>query len=207
MTRENDKLTVIFQKGNKKMVVKSPLNGNRQVVVVLNSQFTNAPNTTQLASGAGRSSAAGNNASIDSTNSQQQQAVGAGGKAKNRGMKGKQVAPIQRNGRRNGESGQKKAVVIVNDQVVKLARRGSNASATQVAAGGGTDSTGGTNSAIESLNSKQQHAVGGGKGSVAFNKSAKSNQKVRASKKGKANGKARAKTGAKAKRKGLRKKR
>ncbi|MDR7314567.1 hypothetical protein J2X83_000806 [Brevibacillus nitrificans] len=183
MARADDKLTVIFQKGNKRMVVKSPLNGNRQVVVVLNSQFTNAPNTTQISSGAGRSSAAGNNASIDSTNSQQQQAVGAGGKAKNRGLKGKQVGPAQRNGGRKGDNGQNKAVVIVNDQVVKLARRNGNNSATQVAGGGGTDSTGGTNAAIESLNTKQQHAVGGGPGSVAYNKSAKSNQKGKAKKK------------------------
>lgn len=43
MAPANDKLTVIFQKGNKRMVVKSPLNGNRKVVVVLNSPFTNAP--------------------------------------------------------------------------------------------------------------------------------------------------------------------
>lgn len=34
------------------------------------------------------------------------------------------------------------------------------AGATQVASGAGKDSTGGTNAAIESSNTKQQHAVG-----------------------------------------------
>ncbi|GED32924.1 hypothetical protein P9G84_12160 [Brevibacillus centrosporus] len=66
--------------------------------------------------------------------------------------------------------------------VVKSPLNGNN-SATQVAGGGGTDSTGGTNAAIESLNTKQQHAVGGGPGSVAYNKSAKSNQKGKGKKK------------------------
>ncbi|HEU5138654.1 MAG TPA: hypothetical protein VFT51_01680, partial [Bacillales bacterium] len=33
---------------------------------------------------------------------------------------------------------------------------------TQVASGSGSDSTGGTNASIESSNTKQQHAVGGG---------------------------------------------
>lgn len=203
MAQKNDKLTVIFQKGRKRMVVKAPLNGNRKVVVVLNSQFTNAPNTTQISSGAGRSSAAGNNASIDSVNTQQQQSVGAGGKAINRGMKGKQVGPFWSKGKRKGNSDRDKAVVVINDQVVKFARRSTNASATQVAGGGGTDSTGGTNSAIESANTKQQHAVGGGKGSVAFNKSAKSNQKAKGKKKRSIRKHANAKT----RRQGMRKRR
>ncbi|MFD2370664.1 hypothetical protein ACFSO0_12070 [Brevibacillus sp. GCM10020057] len=190
MARANDMLTVIYQRGKKRMVVKSPLNGNRRVVVVLNSQFTNAPNTTQIASGAGRSSAAGNNASIDSTNTQQQQSVGAGGKAINRGMKGKQAAARCRNGQRRGCNDPNQAVIVVNDQVVKLRKRMSESSATQVAGGGGRDSAGGTNAAIESANTKQQHAVGGGSGSVAINKSSRSRQLARLKKKsaGKRNG-------------------
>jgi len=168
-----DKMTVIFQKGRKRMIVKAPLSGNRKIVVVLNSQFTNAPNTTQIASGAGRNSAAGNNAAIDSTNTQQQQSVGAGGKAANRGMNGKQSG--WREKRRKQKHGIK-AVVILNDQVVKLGRRRANASATQVADGAGVDGAGGTNAAIKSFNTRQQHAVGGGSRSRAFNKGMNSRQ-------------------------------
>ncbi|MGK5508738.1 hypothetical protein [Brevibacillus formosus] len=74
----------------KRMVVKTFLRETSRVVVVLNTQFTNAPNTTQIASGAGRSSAAGNDAAIDSANTLQQQSVGAGGIARNRGMNNRQ---------------------------------------------------------------------------------------------------------------------
>lgn len=84
-------------------------------------------------------------------------------------MKGKQAEPSQRNGSYKGKNDCNKAVVIVNDQV---------------AGGGGTDSTGGTNAAIESANTKQQHAVGGRISSVAFNKSGKSKQKGTAKKDG-----------------------
>ncbi|KZE54700.1 hypothetical protein AV540_06620 [Brevibacillus parabrevis] len=48
MRRSKDKLTVIYQKGKKRMVVRTSLQDSRRVVVVLNTQFTNAPNTTQI---------------------------------------------------------------------------------------------------------------------------------------------------------------
>ncbi|CAM4203187.1 hypothetical protein PAPH110629_00270 [Paenibacillus phoenicis] len=64
----------------------------------------------------------------------------------------------------------KEVVIVVNDQVVKLPRGQQSAAATQVASGGGRYSTGGTNSAISSPGTRQQHAVGGGSGSVAANK-------------------------------------
>ncbi|WP_253901769.1 hypothetical protein [Brevibacillus sp. HB1.3] len=116
------------------MVVKTFLRETSRVVVVLNTQFTNAPNTTQIASGAGRSGAAGNDAAIDSSNTLQQQSVGAGGIARNRGMAGKQT---EYHGHHKGKKKNgKEAIVVINDQVVKLARRLANASATQVAGGG-----------------------------------------------------------------------
>ncbi|RNB56988.1 hypothetical protein EDM57_11765 [Brevibacillus gelatini] len=177
MRRSKDKLTVIYQKGKKRMVVRTTLNDSRRVVVVLNAQFTNAPNTTQIASGAGRSSAAGNNAAIASANTKQQQSVGAGGKAKNSGITGGQRE--WRGKLREARNGQE-AVVVINDQIVKLGRRHADASATQVAGGGGTYSTGGTNAAIESSNTKQQHAVGGGPGSRASNSGMGNRQKKRA---------------------------
>lgn len=69
-----------------------------EVIVIINNQFTNAPNTTQIASGAGGNSASGNNAAIDSSNTLQQQSVGASGKAKNIGMNGKQSQPQKKHG-------------------------------------------------------------------------------------------------------------
>ncbi|BAH42628.1 hypothetical protein QIH01_11490 [Brevibacillus brevis] len=184
MSRRKDKLTVIYQKGKKRMVVKTFLRETSRVVVVLNTQFTNAPNTTQIASGAGRSGAAGNDAAIDSSNTLQQQSVGAGGIARNRGMAGKQS---EYHGHHKGKKKNgKEAIVVINDQVVKLARRLRNASATQVAGGGGTYSTGGTNAAIESSNTKQQHAVGGGPGSRASNRGMNNRQKEKAKGKAKA---------------------
>ncbi|NOU67718.1 hypothetical protein GC096_27205 [Paenibacillus sp. LMG 31461] len=156
---KSDRLTIIIEKGKKRIITQSPIHGIDRLVFVINHQFTNAPNTTQLASGAGRSSAAGSNAAIKSPHSQQQQSVGAGGKAKNRiGAKGKLssskgLAEIRRKG--------KEIIVVINDQIVKLPKHAANASATQVASGAGKYSTSGTNSAIESPGTKQQDAVGG----------------------------------------------
>jgi hypothetical protein len=161
MTMKSDRLTIIIEKGKKRIITQSPIHGIDRLVFVINHQFTNAPNTTQLASGAGRSSAAGSNAAIKSPHSQQQQSVGAGGKARNRlgkGAKGKlsgskSLAEICRKG--------KEIIVVINDQIVKLPKHAANASATQVASGAGKYSTSGTNSAIESPGTKQQDAVGG----------------------------------------------
>lgn len=157
--RVRDRFTIIIQKGNRRLAASAPLTRIDRLVFVINHQFTNAPNTTQIASGAGKSSAAGNNAAIRSPNTRQQQSVGAGGKATNRSGNGN--LPLRRTysamRRRFGRA----VVVVINDQIVKLPRSQRNASATQVAGGGGTYSTGGTNSAISSPNTKQQHAVGG----------------------------------------------
>jgi hypothetical protein len=168
MKKKAERLTVIIETGKKRMVARTPLTGLRRLVFVVNRQFTNAPNTTQISSGAGRSSAGGNNAAINSPYTKQQQSVGAGGTAKNKVVKGI-------NGWRNGGAlpsgigvSRKEVVIVVNDQVVKLPKGSKNASATQVTSGGGVYSTGGTNSAIESAGTKQQHAVGGG--GVALNK-------------------------------------
>ncbi|WP_158735939.1 hypothetical protein [Alteribacillus sp. YIM 98480] len=67
-----------------------------RVTTVINNQFTDSPNTTQIASGAGKSSAAGSNAALNSLNTEQQQSAGAQGKAKNIGMKGKQTKSSKR---------------------------------------------------------------------------------------------------------------
>lgn len=168
----SSRLTIILEKGNRRIITRTPLPGVDKVVVVVNRQFTNAPNTTQITSGAGRSSASGNNAAILSPLTRQQQSVGAGGLAKNLEAKG---------GRRKGKpaasglplypgASGKEVVIVINDQIVKLPRRFLNASATQVASGAGAYSTGGTNSAIESPGTRQQQAVGGGPGSAALNK-------------------------------------
>lgn len=63
MANINEKITVIVEKTGKRTITKSPLSGKLKAVVIINNQFTNAPNTTQIESGAGRSSAAGSNAS------------------------------------------------------------------------------------------------------------------------------------------------
>nr|WP_221626889.1 hypothetical protein [Cohnella lubricantis] len=159
-------MTLIIEKNKRRVTAKLPLSGVRRVVVVINHQFTNSPNTTQIASGAGRSSAAGNNAAINSPKAQQQQSVGADGTAVNKELAGfkrikgrPSATPLLY--RPQPGSGQE-VVIVLNDQIVKLPKRSRNASATQVASGGGVFSTGGTNSAIESAASKQQHAVGGG---------------------------------------------
>ncbi|WP_166239990.1 hypothetical protein [Paenibacillus turpanensis] len=161
-----DRFTIIIEKNNKRMIAKAPLSGVNRLVFIINRQYTNSPNTTQISSGAGRSSAAGNNAAINSPYTRQQQSVGANGTAKNKSTKGSRSGSttfMKRKRRTN-----KEIVIMINDQIVKLPKGSRNASATQVASGGGTYSTGGTNSAIESLGTRQQHAVGGG--GTALNK-------------------------------------
>lgn len=166
MSKRGDRLTVIIEKHGKRIITKTPLHGVDRLVFVVNHQFTNAPNTTQLASGAGRSSAAGSNAAIKSPHTQQQQSVGAGGTAKNIWTPNKHHR-LYGNGHghhsKHGHHAHRKEVIIVlNDQIVKLPKNAANASATQVASGAGKYSTSGTNSAIESPGTRQQQAVGGG---------------------------------------------
>jgi len=161
MAPRKDWFQIIIKKGNKRMAAKVRLADIHKLIFVINHQFTNAPNTTQIASGAGRSSAAGNNAAIKSPNTRQQQSVGSGGTARNTDSIGSSPLRFARSGTSRRHYG-KEVVVVINDQIVKLPKRQNNASATQVASGGGLYSTGGTNSAISSPGTKQQHAVGGG---------------------------------------------
>ena len=167
-----DRITVTVTQGKRRLTTRAPLHGIDRIVIVVNDQFTNAPNTTQIASGAGRSSAAGSNAAINSPLTSQQQSVGAGGKAKNLSSKNPPPTSPYLSAQYPSPKQHlsKEVVMVINRQVVKVPRRSQNASATQVASGGGTFSTGGTNAAIESPKTKQQHAVGGGSGSRAVNK-------------------------------------
>ncbi len=173
---QKDHLTITVEKGKQRFSVTSPLGGVGRFVFVVNDQFTNAPNTTQIASGAGKSGAAGNNAAIQSPHTYQQQSVGAGGIAKNLGLKDPKDHPVSKHHpKHHAKHGkfkhhQKEVVFVINKQIVKLPRGSRNASATQIASGAGKYSTGGTNSAIESRGTRQQHAVGGGSGSKAINK-------------------------------------
>jgi hypothetical protein len=129
----------------------------KRFVIVINNQFTNSTNATQLASGAGRSSAAGNNAAIAASNTLQQQAVGAKGEANNTGQEGTQTEPHVTPG---GDGGfEEEGVAVLNNQKHKSTN--TQGAVTQVASGGGVYSAAGTNAAIESSNTKQQHAVGG----------------------------------------------
>jgi len=169
MSYKKDRLTIMIEKGKKRMVTRTPLAGIKRLVFIFNHQFTNAPNTTQIASGAGKSSAAGSNAAIKSPYTQQQQSVGAGGKAKNKAVKGHSFSTSHFPSKKFRHDG-KELIVVLNDQIVKLPKRFRNASATQIASGAGKYSTGGTNSAIQSKGTRQQHAVGGGKGALAVNK-------------------------------------
>jgi hypothetical protein len=166
VSKRGDRLTIIVEKRGKRIITRTPLHGIDRLVFVVNHQFTNAPNTTQLASGAGRSSAAGSNAAIKSPHTQQQQSVGAGGTAKNIWTPDKHGHLHRGHGHghhsKHGHRAHRKEVIIVlNDQIVKLPKHAANASATQVASGAGKYSTSGTNSAIESAGTKQQQAVGG----------------------------------------------
>lgn len=167
MAKQKDRITVIIQRGKRRIVTRTPLAEIGRLVFVINNQYTNAANTTQIASGAGRSSAGGSNAAIASPYTRQQQSVGAGGDAANLGSKGQR-------GRRHQtpllSSLFKEVVIVVNNQTVKLAKGSMSSSATQIGSGGGTYSTGGTNAAIESPGTRQQHAVGGGAGGHAVNR-------------------------------------
>ena len=64
---ENEETFRFVKKDGQEIHVGS-LGDKRKVVIVINNQITFAPNTTQIASGAGRNSAAGSNAAIDSSN-------------------------------------------------------------------------------------------------------------------------------------------
>ncbi|MEH6891929.1 hypothetical protein V7024_20030 [Bacillus sp. JJ864] len=175
---ENEKVAVSVEIDGKKTTIKQPVHEKMKIVVVINNQFTNAPNTTQIASGAGRSSAAGNNAALDSSNTEQQESVGAEGKAKNEGMQGKQREPHEKDKKCCVDN---EIVIVLNNQIHltddnNTSETESTSSATQVASGGGTYSASGTNSAIESSNTKQQFSVGGSKGSLGFNSGMNSDQ-------------------------------
>ncbi|WP_336992321.1 hypothetical protein [Bacillus toyonensis] len=161
----NEKITFRFVKNDGEEINLGNLADKRKIVIVINNQITFAPNTTQIASGAGQNSAAGSNAAIDSSNTEQQQTVGAGGKAINKGMSGEQIEPHKTKKENSDE--EVEFVLIINNQINETSEE--QASATQVASGGGEDSAAGTNAAIESSNTKQQHAVGGGTGSLAEN--------------------------------------
>lgn len=170
MAKASDRIVVIIQKGNRRLITKTPLRGVDRLVFVINNQYTNAPNTTQIASGAGRSSASGNNAAIASPYTRQQQSVGAGGDATNLGRQGRQRGKYKNSKNPLFYPCGKEVVVVINTQTVKLSKRNGASSATQVASGGGLYSTGGTNAAIESPGTRQQQAVGGGTGGHALNK-------------------------------------
>ncbi|MCU5397611.1 hypothetical protein [Bacillus toyonensis] len=160
----NEEITFRFVKKDGEEINLGNLAGKRKIVIVINNQITFAPNTTQIASGAGQNSAAGSNAAIDSSNTRQQQTVGAGGEAINKGISGDQIEPHKMKKETSNE--EEEFVIVINNQINKT--RKEQASATQVASGG-DDSAAGTNAAIESSNTKQQHAVGGGTDSSAVN--------------------------------------
>lgn len=168
MARHRDRFAIILRNGNRRTIVKGPLRGIRRLIFILNRQYTNAPNTTQIASGAGHSNAAGSNAAIHSPKTKQQQSVGSGGTALNLDRKGKSSRtafrrnPAPSTARPRHRADGKEVVVVVNEQIVKLPQNMRNASATQVAGGAGKYGTSGTNAAISSPGTRQQHAVGGG---------------------------------------------
>lgn len=89
----NEKITFRFVKKDGEEINLGNLADKRKIVIVINNQITFAPNTTQIASGAGQNSAAGSNAAIDSSNTRQQETVGAGGEAINKGISGDQIEP------------------------------------------------------------------------------------------------------------------
>ncbi|PEI52714.1 hypothetical protein [Bacillus pseudomycoides] len=170
--KNNEKITFRFAKKDGEEINLGDLTDKRKIVIVINNQITFAPNTTQIASGAGQNSAAGNNAAIDSSNTEQQQSVGAGGKAINKGISGDQIEPHEKKKETSDE--EVEFVLIINNQINETNEE--QASATQVASGGGDDSAAGTNAAIESSNTKQQHAVGGGTDSLAKNEGEEGDQ-------------------------------
>lgn len=175
---KSDRLTIIIEKGKKRIITQTPIHGINRVVFVVNRQFTNAPNTTQIASGAGRSSASGSNAAIKSPNTKQQQSVGAGGKARNKMSKGAKLGSSYETSISKMHRKGKEIIVVLNEQIVELPKHAANASATQIASGAGKYSTSGTNAAIESPRTKQQDAVGG-KGKAANTLAGKRKKKLK----------------------------
>jgi hypothetical protein len=85
MADVGQKVTIVIEKDGQRTTAESDI--ARKIVVIINTQFTNAPNTTQIASGAG-----GTNSAIESSNTKQQHAIGGGKKARasNKGIKAKQ---------------------------------------------------------------------------------------------------------------------
>lgn len=164
MSDINERVLITIDRDGKQTTTESQICGEKRIVIIINNQFTNAPNTTQIASGARRNSAAGNNAAIDSSNTEQQQSVGAQGKAQNLGMKGYQSEPHDQENVLRDEA---ELVIVINNQINETS---GESAATQVASGGGDDSAAGTNAAIESSNTKQQHAVGGEQSGSATNR-------------------------------------
>lgn len=170
MTTSGEKISLLIYQDGKQIATESTISGKKRIVIVINNQFTNSPNTTQIASGSGRNSTAGNNAAVDSSNTQQQQSVGAQGTAKNLDIKDYQSEPLHHNGSAKHDE---EVTLIINNQINETA---GISSATQVASGGAVDSASGTNAAIESSNTKQQHAVGGDESGRAFNRVVDSRQ-------------------------------
>jgi hypothetical protein len=85
-------------------------------------------------------------------------------------MEGDQSEPHARCGDGNDED---TITLVINNQFNGAI---GESSATQVGSGGGTDSAGGTNAAVQSSNTKQQHAVGGDNTGRAFNRGMDSSQ-------------------------------
>lgn len=184
MANSEEKLILSVESEGRTTTAEYPRPEKLRIVIIINNQITNVPNTTQIASGAGYNSAAGNNAALDSSNTLQQQSVGGAGVAKNSGLGGEQVEPhITQEKTQNGEE----IVIVINNQInqSQLPDESANqmepepqvtASATQVASGSGNDSAGGTNAAIGSSNTKQQFSVAGSENSVAKNSTKKAPQ-------------------------------
>ena len=176
MARKRDGFEITIRIGNRRLTANVPLRSIGRLVFILNRQFTNSPNTTQIASGAGHSGAAGSNAAIRSPRTSQQQSVGAEGVARNMDGCGNPARPRTASGRRRHRRLGREVVVVINEQIAKMPR-GTTGSATQVASGAGAFGAGGTNAAIASPATRQQHAVGGGGTAV--------NKRLRARKRGK----------------------
>ncbi len=170
MAEFDGKITTHIDNDGTRIIADTPFLRKKKIVIIINNQFTISPNTTQIASGAGKNSAAGNNAAIDSLNTQQQQSVGAQGTAKNLGMKGNQSEPHDKHGAWTDDE---ELTIIINNQINETV---GESSATQVASGSGNDSAGGTNAAIQSSNTKQQHAVGGDSSGRALNRGMNNDQ-------------------------------
>ncbi|HBI05013.1 MAG TPA: hypothetical protein DDY49_13405 [Paenibacillaceae bacterium] len=177
MPNKEEKLIVSVESEGRRTTAEYPVPEKLRIVIIINNQITNVPNTTQIASGAGYNSAAGNNAALDSSNTLQQQSVGGAGVAKNFGLGGPQIEPhVSQEKKKDGEE----IVIVINNQINQSQPPEETvspeppepqvtASATQVASGAGHDSAGGTNAAIGSSNTKQQFSVAGGDNSEAKN--------------------------------------